>query len=91
MESPFLTRKDRKTRTKCGTGDLFSYLYSPSVHTDTWTFIFSFVMNIGTRFEEKADHGKVVGFLYFFLFRNMQQHERKAVVRALASEQATRV
>lgn len=48
MESPFLTRKDRKTRTKCGTGDLFSYLYSPSVHTDTWTFIFSFVMNIGT-------------------------------------------
>lgn len=49
MESPFLTRKDRKTRTKCGTGDLFSYLYSPSVHTDTWTFIFSFVMNIGTK------------------------------------------
>ena len=46
---------------------------------------------IHPRFEEKADHGKVVGFLYFFLFRNMQQHERKAVVRALASEQATRV
>jgi hypothetical protein len=45
---------------------------------------------IHPRFEEKADHGKVVGFLYFFLFRNMQQHERKAVVRALASEQATR-
>ena len=38
MESPFLTRKDRKTRTKCGTSDLFSHLYSPSVHMDPRIF-----------------------------------------------------
>ena len=38
MEFPFLTRKGRKTRTKCGTSDLFSHLYSPSVHMDTRIF-----------------------------------------------------